>query len=181
MASRTFHLAAEHNGLTLAAALKRLLDDHSWSHVRKLIAGRQIQVNGNLSLDAERKIGTGDVVKLFEQSLAPPATAEDVRLAYIDEHLLVIEKPAGVTTLRHREETDLPQRRKQLQPTLDELIQRRLAQHFGEDEHAWGLTGMFHDLDQDTTAGDAERHAYLAADWLREAGVDEKVVNAVLA
>jgi 23S rRNA pseudouridine1911/1915/1917 synthase len=131
VASRTFHLAAEHNGLTLAAALKRLLDDHSWSHVRKLIAGRQIQVNGNLSLDAERKVGAGDVVKLFGQSLAPPATAEDVRLAYIDEHLLVIEKPAGVTTLRHREETDLPQRRKQLQPTLDELIQRRLAQHLG--------------------------------------------------
>src|ERR1041384_1297584 len=51
-----------------------------------------------------------------------------------------------------------------------EGVMRRLAQHFGENEHAWGLTGMFHDLDQDHTAGDAERHARLAAEWLREAG-----------
>jgi len=62
-----------------------------------------------------------------------------------------------------------------------EGVMRRLAQHFAEDEHAWALTGLFHDLDQDATAGDAERHAYLAAEWLREAGVDEVIVNGVLA
>lgn len=62
-----------------------------------------------------------------------------------------------------------------------EGVMRRLARHFGEDEDRWGLTGLFHDLDQDATAGDAERHAYLAAEWLREAGVEEAVVNGVLA
>ena len=62
-----------------------------------------------------------------------------------------------------------------------EGVMRRLAQHFGENENRWGLTGLFHDLDQDATAGDAERHAYLAAEWLREAGVDDAVVNGVLA
>ena len=62
-----------------------------------------------------------------------------------------------------------------------EGVMRRLAKHFGEDEHRWGLTGMFHDLDQDQTANDPDRHAWLAASWLREAGVDEAVVNGVLA
>jgi putative nucleotidyltransferase with HDIG domain len=62
-----------------------------------------------------------------------------------------------------------------------EGVMRRLARHFEEDEHRWGLTGLFHDLDQDATAGDADRHAYLAAEWLREAGADEAVVNGVLA
>lgn len=62
-----------------------------------------------------------------------------------------------------------------------EGVMRRLAQRFGEDEHAWALTGLFHDLDQDHTADDPARHAYLAADWLREAGVPDGVVNAVLA
>jgi putative nucleotidyltransferase with HDIG domain len=62
-----------------------------------------------------------------------------------------------------------------------EGVMRRLAQHFGGDEHLWGLTGMFHDLDQDVTANDKERHARLAAEWLKEAGVDASVVNAVLA
>ena len=62
-----------------------------------------------------------------------------------------------------------------------EGVMRRLAQHFREDEHRWGLTGMFHDLDQDHTANDPDRHAWLAVSWLREAAVDEAVVNAVLA
>jgi putative nucleotidyltransferase with HDIG domain len=62
-----------------------------------------------------------------------------------------------------------------------EGVMRRLARHFGEDEQAWALTGLFHDLDQDQTGDDLARHAYLAADWLRQAGVEEDVVNGVLA
>jgi putative nucleotidyltransferase with HDIG domain len=62
-----------------------------------------------------------------------------------------------------------------------EGVMRRLGRHFDEDEERWGLTGLFHDLDQDQTGDDLARHAYLAADWLREAGVDEVVVNGVLA
>jgi putative nucleotidyltransferase with HDIG domain len=62
-----------------------------------------------------------------------------------------------------------------------EGVMRRLGRHFDEDEDRWGLTGLFHDLDQDQTGDDLARHAYLAADWLREAGVDEVVVNGVLA
>jgi putative nucleotidyltransferase with HDIG domain len=62
-----------------------------------------------------------------------------------------------------------------------EGVMRRLGRHFGEDEARWALTGLFHDLDQDQTADDPERHAYMAAEWLREAGVEEDVVNAVLA
>ncbi|MFA5891434.1 MAG: HD domain-containing protein [Actinomycetota bacterium] len=62
-----------------------------------------------------------------------------------------------------------------------EGVMRRLAVRFDGDEHTWALVGLFHDLDQDHTAGDPERHARLAAEWLREEQVDETVVNAVLA
>jgi len=62
-----------------------------------------------------------------------------------------------------------------------EGVMRRLAERFGEDEHTWGLVGLFHDLDQDQTGDDMERHASLAADWLREAGVADGVINGVLA
>jgi uncharacterized protein len=61
-----------------------------------------------------------------------------------------------------------------------EGVMRRLARRFGEDEARWALAGLFHDLDQDVTADDAERHAFLAASWLREHDVDASVVNAVL-
>jgi hypothetical protein len=62
-----------------------------------------------------------------------------------------------------------------------EGVMRRLARHFGEDEDRWARAGLFHDLDQDLTANDPDRHAFLAADWLRERGEDGAVVNAVLA
>ena len=62
-----------------------------------------------------------------------------------------------------------------------EGVMRSLARRFGEDPELWALTGLFHDLDQDQTHDDTERHARLAAEWLREAGVDERVVNGVLA
>lgn len=62
-----------------------------------------------------------------------------------------------------------------------EGVMRRLGRHFGEDEDQWALTGLFHDLDQDHTAEDPVRHARLAAEWLREAGAPEEVVNGVLA
>ena len=64
-----------------------------------------------------------------------------------------------------------------------EGVMRALAGRFGEDEDRWALTGLFHDLDQDQTGAgeDTSRHARLAAEWLREAGVDEAVINGVLA
>lgn len=62
-----------------------------------------------------------------------------------------------------------------------EGVMRALARRLGEDEDRWGLTGLFHDLDQDHTGEDAENHGRLAAEWLREAGVEDRVVNGVLA
>lgn len=62
-----------------------------------------------------------------------------------------------------------------------EGVMRALARRFGEDEELWGLAGLFHDLDQDRTHDDPDRHGFLAAEWLREAGADERVVNAVIA
>ena len=62
-----------------------------------------------------------------------------------------------------------------------EGVMRALARRMGGDEDLWALTGLFHDLDQDQTGDDLDRHAYLAAEWLREAGVQEDVVNGVLA
>jgi putative nucleotidyltransferase with HDIG domain len=62
-----------------------------------------------------------------------------------------------------------------------EGVMRALARRFDEDPNLWGFTGLFHDLDQDHTGDDGAQHARLAAEWLREAGVDERVVNGVLA
>jgi len=63
-----------------------------------------------------------------------------------------------------------------------EGVMRALGRHFGEDVDRWGLAGLFHDLDQDQTHDEPERHGYQSVEWLRAEGYeDEDVLNAVLA
>jgi uncharacterized protein len=63
-----------------------------------------------------------------------------------------------------------------------EGVMRALARHFGEDADRWGLAGLFHDLDQDHTHDDPERHGHQSVQWLRREGFsDEAVLNTVLA
>lgn len=130
---KNYHVTPDLAGKSLSQALKRLMEGKSWNEVKRLIAGRHVQVNGNLCLDETRKLTTKDVVKVWEHPLAKPADERDVKVVYLDEHLVVVEKPAGVTTLRHAEERKWPARRKQLQPTLDELLPRVLARQLGWD------------------------------------------------
>ncbi len=122
-----YHIGPEQNGLALAAALKAIAKDCSWGQAKKWLLNRHVQVNGNLCLDDARRVKTKDVVKVWHQPLAKPIESADLRLAYWDEHLLVVEKPAGVTSVRHFEERKISTKRRQLQPTLEELLPPVLA------------------------------------------------------
>ncbi len=62
-----------------------------------------------------------------------------------------------------------------------EAVLAALARRFGEDEQAWRLAGLLHDLDYDQTADSPETHGLLAAEMLEKQGVDSGVVHAVLA
>jgi len=61
----------------------------------------------------------------------PPGKLPQVKIRYCDAHLLVVEKPAGITTQRHAEERDWAEHRKDKAPTLEELLPRVLAAHLG--------------------------------------------------
>ncbi|TEU02820.1 MAG: HDIG domain-containing protein [Dehalococcoidia bacterium] len=61
-----------------------------------------------------------------------------------------------------------------------EAIMRALARHFGEDEEAWGLTGLLHDIDVELTEGDMRAHSKLGADIARELGASEEMAQAIL-
>lgn len=123
---RSYHIRPVLGGQTLAAALRRLVSGLSWADARRLIVNRHVHVNGNLSLDEARRLKGGDVVKVFQHARAPVPTRQDVRVRHIDADLIVVEKPAGMTTLRHAEERDWDDQRKQRQSTLDEVLQEML-------------------------------------------------------
>ncbi|MCC6512118.1 MAG: RluA family pseudouridine synthase [Pirellulaceae bacterium] len=111
--------------------LKSFLPDSSWGQVQSWIRSRHIQINGNLCLDPARRLTEKDVIKFWKEPLPKPVTAEQLKLPYLDEHLLVVEKPAGITSVWHREERKLPAKRRQLQPTLEELLSGALAKILG--------------------------------------------------
>ena len=121
-AEQVFPVSSELEKKTLSAALRGWMPGESWSHVRKLIEGRRVMVSGNLCVDAGRRLQANDVVKVLAQAAAAAPKEDDVRLQFLDAHVVVAEKPAGMTSNRHREESRWPTRRKQIQPTLDELL-----------------------------------------------------------
>ncbi len=124
-----FHISPQQAGQTLATFLRAMLPQHSWSEIRRLLRTRHVQVNGNLCLDAGRRLKTGEVVKLLPQSAAPLPAAEDIKIHYLDQHLVVVEKPSGATSVRHTEELSWPARRRQFQQTLDEMLPALIAKY----------------------------------------------------
>ena len=61
-----------------------------------------------------------------------------------------------------------------------EAIMRALAKKLGEDEEAWGITGLIHDIDVELVEGDMSSHSKLGADIAQELGANETVAHAIL-
>ncbi|MDH7496986.1 MAG: HDIG domain-containing protein [Syntrophomonadaceae bacterium] len=60
-----------------------------------------------------------------------------------------------------------------------EAIMRAVARRFGEDEEAFGLAGLLHDIDYDSTANDMARHSQVGSEILAAAGLPPEIVYAV--
>jgi len=60
-----------------------------------------------------------------------------------------------------------------------EAAMRAYARHFGEDEARWGLTGLLHDFDYERWP-EPPAHTREGAKILRERGVDEEIIEAIL-
>jgi 23S rRNA pseudouridine1911/1915/1917 synthase len=154
---KNYHVASGQIGLALVAALRQFLPGEPWSAVRRLVENRHVQINGNLCLDEGRKLQEGDVVKVWDEPRNAPPEPENVKILFQDAHLIVVEKPAGVTTARHAEEQHWPARRKQRQPTIDEMVVRILQRRRGARLRRGGGAArpprvrLVHRLDRDTS------------------------------
>ena len=60
-----------------------------------------------------------------------------------------------------------------------EALMRGLAERLGQDVEEYGLAGLLHDIDYDTTGEDPQRHSLVGAEILQQEGVPEDVVYAV--
>ncbi|MGA2060925.1 MAG: RluA family pseudouridine synthase [Thermoguttaceae bacterium] len=147
-----FRVLPRQAGETIGAALREWLPGESWSQVRKLIESRRVMLSGNLCVDPARRLKLQDVVKILPQPMAAPPTEAEIRIVYLDAHVVVVEKPAGITSTRHKEEKNWPNRRKQLQPTLDEMLPAVIARQEGRRAKSkLPPVRAVHRLDRDTS------------------------------
>ncbi|MDX9940614.1 MAG: HD domain-containing protein [Bacteroidales bacterium] len=61
-----------------------------------------------------------------------------------------------------------------------EAVLRALAKRLGEDPDKWGLAGLLHDLDVELTEGDLHTHAMETSRILKEQGLADDVVEAIM-
>ncbi|MBI5784659.1 MAG: 23S rRNA pseudouridine(1911/1915/1917) synthase RluD [Rhodocyclales bacterium] len=86
-------------GMRLDAALAQLFPEHSRSRLQAWMKDGRVSVDG-AGADAKRKVLGGEVVHVTADAPAAEsahrAEAIDLPVVYEDEHLLVIDKPAGL-------------------------------------------------------------------------------------
>lgn len=139
-------------GKTIAAALKHWQPDLSWKAARELLAARRVMLNGTTCQDEARRLNLGDVVEVADRPGAKPPQGKDICIRFLDEHIVVVEKPAGMLTERPAAERTHRHGDAPREPSLDELLPRVIGEYSGRrlrgDE---GLIWVVHRLDRDAS------------------------------
>jgi 23S rRNA pseudouridine1911/1915/1917 synthase len=173
MAARSFVVSGPEGGQTLAAVVRRRLA-LSWSQARRLIEQRRVRLAGATCADPVRRVAAGQAVSVAPESPSPdrPArrprprtgppgkapphrdapprpTAAGLVIRDSDPQIVVVEKPAGLTTVRHASETaEFGQRAQRfLPPTLADLLPKALGAGSGRP----AAVRAVHRLDRDTS------------------------------
>ncbi|MBT9164131.1 MAG: Ribonuclease Y [candidate division WS2 bacterium] len=60
-----------------------------------------------------------------------------------------------------------------------EAVMKGLARTLDQDQTAWGLTGLLHDIDSDVVGGDMNTHSLESGKIMRELGFPKELVQAV--
>jgi 23S rRNA pseudouridine1911/1915/1917 synthase len=95
---------------------------------------KHVRICGGVCVDPTRRVKGGQTIQLAAEhqrlpSAGLPAIARRIVVRHLDNDICVVEKPAGLTTVRHATElATLGQRsRKHLPPTLVDLLPQTLA------------------------------------------------------
>jgi 23S rRNA pseudouridine1911/1915/1917 synthase len=86
-------------GTTLAAALRRRMAGRSWNDVRRLVETGKVRVDDDIVLDPARRVSAGARLAIVMAAPRPRAELVGFRVAFEDGHVVIIEKPAGVTSV----------------------------------------------------------------------------------
>jgi 23S rRNA pseudouridine1911/1915/1917 synthase len=159
-----FAISSKESGSTVLQVLRAHLS-LSWSQARRLVHEGHVYLGGVPCVDAARRVQRGQRLEVREHPAKPsqPAT-RNFAIRFADAHVVVVEKPAGLTTMRHPEEAAEfgARARRFLPPTLADLLPAQLTRsRAGKPSPVRAV----HRLDKDTSGlvvfartVEAERH-----------------------
>jgi len=99
VADGDFVLDESDAGTTLAAALRRRMEGRSWNDVRRLVETGKVRMNDVVATDAAARVAAGARVAVVMAAPRPRPEVPGFRVAFEDGHVVIIEKPAGVTSV----------------------------------------------------------------------------------
>ncbi|MGL6076710.1 MAG: RluA family pseudouridine synthase [Fimbriiglobus sp.] len=150
-----FAVIAPEAGHTLAKVLRSRLHESrpSWKEVRAVIEARRVSVAGEICTDEARRLEEGEMVELLANPKMLPKEAHPERLVlrHVDEHLVVVEKPAGLNTVRHPSELEWSEERRRKVPTLQDLTQFAIARKQNRKPATLTPLRIVHRLDRETS------------------------------
>ncbi|HSS39189.1 MAG TPA: RluA family pseudouridine synthase [Polyangia bacterium] len=139
-ADQSFSLEQADTGTTLAAALRRRLPGSSWSDVRALCTTGKLRLDGEAAPDSAVRVRAGQQVDVSPNARRPITTPAGFKVVFDDAHLVVIEKPSGISSV--------PYEKKETGTAMD-LI-RAAWRHAGKRATATPLY-IVHRIDKDTS------------------------------
>jgi 23S rRNA pseudouridine1911/1915/1917 synthase len=125
----TYVVAPRESGQTVLELVRSRLA-LSWSRARRLIEERRVYLGGAPCWDVARRVKRGQRLEVRQSQAPPPQPAADGPvIRFADAHVVVVEKPPGLTTMRHPKEAAEfgPRGRRYLPPTLADLLPSLLA------------------------------------------------------
>jgi 23S rRNA pseudouridine1911/1915/1917 synthase len=135
-----FTLDDADTGTTIAACLRRRLPDRSWNDVRRLCESGKVRVDGVVATDPAARVRPGQTLAIEMNAPRPRAVVAGFSVVHDDAHVVVIEKPSGVSSV--------PYERKETGTAMD-LI-RDAWRHSGRRATATPLY-VVHRIDKDTS------------------------------
>jgi 23S rRNA pseudouridine1911/1915/1917 synthase len=145
MNTTTLSFINEQDNKTLEAVLRTQLPGQSWNQIRRMVEARKVLLDGELCLDSTRRIHRGRKIEVLEQSAPKPREPELFPIRYLDSHIVVVEKPSGLSTVHHPAELEA---KEQPEPSLQELLPAQIARREGK---ARGQLRVVQRLDKETS------------------------------
>jgi len=116
---------------TLAAIVRERVPGMTWKQAKAFVVGGHVFINGQVLKDPAARPAENRRIEFVENPagyIAPGDPRRAVRVNYLDEHIVVVEKPAGLTTVRHaKEKQEYGDKAKYLPPALVQLLPRLVA------------------------------------------------------